>query len=108
MNSMSCRILMACLRFFSLCPCPRCLLLKSRIPMIGTKTDTKQRIRLARADSVQRRAKFESAGKLLFVIGLSFTNERIEYLLRPTSLVPTRVSVTILVLHYYLTSSDHL
>jgi hypothetical protein len=69
--------------------------------MIGTKTDTKQRIRLARADSVQRRAKIESARKLLFDSGLSITNERIEYLLRPTSLVPTRVSVTILLLHYY-------
>jgi hypothetical protein len=76
--------------------------------MIGTKTDTKQRIRLARADSVQRRAKIESARKLLFDSGLSITNERIEYLLRPTSLVPTRVSVTILLLHYYLTSSTHL
>lgn len=82
---------MTCLRFLSLCPCPRCLLLKTQIPMIGSKTDTKQRIRLARVDSEDRQEKIELARKLMFEGGVNITSEKIERLLRPTSLVPTRV-----------------
>jgi hypothetical protein len=82
---------MACLRYLSLCPCPRCLLLKSRIPMIGTKTDTKQRINLARVDSEDRRNKVDITRKLMFEGGVNITSIKIENLLRPTSLVPTRV-----------------
>jgi hypothetical protein len=82
---------MACLRYLSFCPCPRCLLLKSRIPMIGSKTDTKQRIQLARVDSVNRRNMIEVARRLIFEGGVSVNSERIEVILRPTSLVPTRV-----------------
>jgi hypothetical protein len=82
---------MACLRYLSLCPCPRCLLLKSRIPMIGTKTDTKQRIRLTRVDSQDRRRKVEIARKLMFEGGVNITSIKIEDILKPTSLVPTRV-----------------
>jgi hypothetical protein len=82
---------MACLRYLSLCPCPRCLLLKSRIPMIGTKTDTKQRINLARVDSEDRRNKIDITRRLMFESGVNITSSKIENLLRPTSLVPTRV-----------------
>lgn len=87
------RMLMTCLRYLSLCPCPRCLLLKSQIPMIGTKTDTKQRINLARVDSEDRREKIEHARKLMFEGGVNITSDKIERLLRPTSLVPTRVCI---------------
>lgn len=59
--------------------------------MIGTKTDTKQRIRFARVDSIKRKKDIEAVRKLIFDGGLSITNERIELFLRPTSLVPTRV-----------------
>jgi hypothetical protein len=82
---------MACLRYLSVCPCPRCLLLKSRIPMIGTKTDAKQRIKLARVDSEDRREKIEIARKLMFEGGFNITSSKIEDLLQSTSLVPTRV-----------------
>jgi hypothetical protein len=82
---------MACLRYLALCPCPRCLILKSRTPMIGTKTDTKQRINLARIDTEDRRMKIEIARNLMFEHGLNITSSKIETLLRPTSLVPTRV-----------------
>jgi len=82
---------MACLRYLSLCPCPRCLLLKSRIPMIGTKTDAKQRINLARVDSQDRRHKIELVRRMMFEGGVNITSKRIETILRPTSLVPTRV-----------------
>jgi len=82
---------MACLRYLALCPCPRCLILKSRIPMIGTKTDAKQRINLARVDSQDRRKKIELVRRMMFEGGVNITSERIETILRPTSLVPTRV-----------------
>ena len=82
---------MACLRYLALCPWPRCLLLKSRIPMIGTKTDTKQWINLARVDSEDRRDKIERVRKWMFEDGVNITSKRIEEILRPTSLVPTRV-----------------
>jgi hypothetical protein len=83
-------MLMACLRYLSLCPCPRCLVLKSRIPMIGSKTDSKQRISLARVDSAGRRKKIEIARKLMFEEGVNITSSKIDNILRPTSLVPTR------------------
>lgn len=88
---------MACLRYLSLCPCPHCLLLKSRIPMVGTKTDTKQRINLARVDSEDRRNKIDITRKLMFEDGLNITSSKIENLLRPTSLVPTRVCFCIII-----------
>lgn len=91
---------MTCLRFLSLCPCPRCLLPKSRIPMIGSKSDTKQRIQLMRADSEDRQHKIEQARKLMFVGGINITSEQIERILRPTSLVPTRVGLIPLLLSY--------
>jgi hypothetical protein len=69
--------------------------------MIGTKTNNKQRIQFARVDSFQRQAQIESARKLIFDGGLSITNKRVEDFLRPTSLVPTRVSdLLILFVHY--------
>lgn len=61
--------------------------------MIGTKTDTKQRINLARVDSEDRREKIEHARKLMFEGGVNITSDKIERLLRPTSLVPTRVCI---------------
>jgi hypothetical protein len=93
---------MACLRYLSLCPCPRCLVLKSRIPMIGTKTDSKQRISLARIDSEDSREKVELARKSMFEEGVNITSATIERLLQPTSLVATRVLLAIFFFHLLL------
>jgi hypothetical protein len=81
-------MIMTCLRYLSLCPCPWCLVLKSRIPMIGTKTDTRQRIRFARVDSHQRRKKIELARKLMFERGVNVTSEKIENFYGPHLLFP--------------------
>src|SRR3981081_3339263 len=85
-------MLMACLRYLALCPCPRCLLLKSKIPLIGSKTDTKSRLQLARKDDKARQRKVEVARRLMFERGVNITSEKIEKILRPESLTPTRVS----------------
>jgi len=83
---------MTCLRYLALCPCPRCLLLKSKIPLIGSKTDTRSRLKLVRKDDEARRQKIEAARRLMFEKGVNITSERIEKILRPQSLTPTRVS----------------
>lgn len=59
--------------------------------MIGSKTDAKQRIKLARVDSQSRRNIIERARKMIFEGGVNITSKRVEKLLKPTSLVPTRV-----------------
>jgi hypothetical protein len=85
-------MLMACLRYLALCPCPRCLLLKSKIPLIGSKTDTNSRLKLVRKDSKARQKMIENARQLMFEKGVNITSEKIEKILRPDSLTPTRVS----------------
>jgi len=84
-------MLMACLRYLSLCPYPRCLILKSKIPLIGSKTDVKQRLNLIRVDSEEQQHDIEDACRLIFEKGVNITSERVEKILRPESLVPTRV-----------------
>ena len=83
---------MTCLRYLAMCPCPRCLLLKSKIPRIGSNTDQKQRLKLVRVDSNARRGKIEAARRLMFDQGVNITSKRIDALLQSQSLVPTRVS----------------
>jgi hypothetical protein len=63
--------------------------------MIGTKTDSKQRISLARIDSEDSREKVELARKSMFEEGVNITSATIEHLLQPTSLVATRVLLAI-------------
>jgi hypothetical protein len=84
-------MLMACLKYLARCPCPWCLILKSRIPLIGLKTDTKQRIQLACVDSEDRQCKINLVRQMIFDGGINITSQQIKNLLGPTSLVPTQV-----------------
>jgi len=61
--------------------------------MIGSKRDTNQRIDLLRVDSENRRRKVELARRMMFESGINITSSKIEEILRPTSLVPTRVGL---------------
>ena len=85
---------MACLKFLSKCPCPRCLILKSRIPRIGSKTDNRDRDKLTRIDDIARQADVEKVRQLLFKRGVNLTSVKIERVLGPRSLVPTRVRIS--------------
>jgi hypothetical protein len=67
------------------------LILKSKIPLIGSKTDVKQRLNLVRVDSEERQRDVEDARRLMFEKGVNITSEKVEKILRPESLVPTRV-----------------
>ena len=81
---------MACIKYLSHCPCPCCLLCKSKIPLLGSKSDTQARHRLLRTDSEARRRKIETAWRLIFR-GVNITSQKIEQLLGSESLIPTRV-----------------
>jgi hypothetical protein len=98
---------MACIKYLSLCPCPRCLLPKSKIPQLGSKSDTHARHRLIRADSQRRRQKIESARRLIFQ-GVNITSKRIDQFLGPESLTPTRVSLLALAIFQLVTSSNRM
>jgi len=82
-------MLMACLKYLSRCPCPCCLLLKSRIPLLGTKSDTRERLQLARVDSVDRCEKVKEVRHMLFDKDINITSIKIDQKLKDESLVPT-------------------
>jgi len=82
---------MACLKYLAQCPCPRCLMLKSKIPRIGTKRDTRDRMKLVRIDDDRRRRNVEMVRKWIFEDGTSLTSIAVDRILGPKSLTPTRV-----------------
>jgi hypothetical protein len=83
------RALLATIRDKGLCPCPRCLVPKSKLDQTGTKRDSKFRLRNDRTylfDHVliARNAIYKSAA--------SITGSAVNRLLKATSSVPTLVS----------------
>jgi len=85
------RILMTCLKYLAQCPCPRCLILKSNIPRLGMEVDKKARQKLARVDSKEIQNTVNHARRLMFEEGINVSSVFIDRLLKPQSLVPTRV-----------------
>jgi hypothetical protein len=83
---------MTCLKYLAQCPCPRCLILKSKIPHLGMEVDKKARQKLARVDSKEIQNKVNRARRLMFEDGINVSSVFIDRLLKPHSLVPTRVS----------------
>ena len=83
---------MTCLKYLAQCPCPRCLILKSKIPRLGMEVDKKARQKLARVDSKEIQNKVNRARRLMFEDGINVSSVFIDRLLKPHSLVPTRVS----------------
>jgi hypothetical protein len=86
------RILMTCLKYLAQCPCPRCLILKSNIPRLGMEVDKNARQTLVRADSKAIQDTVNRARQMIFEDGINITSVHIDRLLKPHSLVPTRVS----------------
>ena len=85
------RILMTCLKYLAQCPCPRCLILKSNIPRLGMEVDKKARQKFARVDSKEIQNTVNHARRLMFEDGINVSSVFIDRLLKPHSLVPTRV-----------------
>ena len=84
------RVLMACIKYLSSCPCPCCLLQKSKISLLGSKSDMNARHRLIQVDSEQWHQKINLTQHLIFE-GVNITNRNVEFFLQDESLVPTRV-----------------
>lgn len=89
---LTCRILMTCLKYFAQCPCPRCLMLKTQIPRLGMEIDKNARQNLIRVDSRAIQRTVELARQRMFHDGINISSVVIDRLLKPKSLVPTRVS----------------
>jgi hypothetical protein len=82
------RMLIASIREKGLCPCPRCMVLKSNIDKIGFVQDAKDR--LATARSYCQRL-ISRAREFIYEMGYGVTSAAVERLLKPQSLVPTLV-----------------
>lgn len=98
---------MACIKYLSSCPCPCCLLPKSKIPHLGSKSDMNARHRLIRVDTERRREKIETARRMIFQ-GVNITNRNVEYFLQDESLVPTRVYFYLLETSEVLSSTNRM
>ena len=83
---------MTCLKYLAQCPCPRCLILKSKIPHLGMEVDKKARQKLARVDSKEVQNTVNHARRLMFEDGINVSSVFIDRLLKPHLLVPTWVS----------------
>jgi hypothetical protein len=87
------RVLLASIKSLSLCPCPRCFVKKDQIGEMGTKLDARQ-CEDECVDNDARRKKIETTRGWIFEKGYSLASKAMQYLLAPTSLVPTWVRIS--------------
>lgn len=78
------------------CPCPRCLLPRSRIHNIGSVLDMKQHKIMARVDDENRRFNVRKARDFIYQMNYAVDSQAVEGLLGAQSLVPTDVSMRLL------------
>ena len=84
------RILLACIRDKGLCPCPRCLVLKSDIHRLGQATDFTSRVKKAHTyigDTIRH------LRNSIYKGGFGVTSAGVERALKPESWTPTLVRV---------------
>ena len=82
---------MACIRNLGGCPCPRCGIQLSKVHLVGTKRDRRNRILLQRVDDEPRRFKVSQARKHIYENNNAISSAGVERMLKPLSLVPTTV-----------------
>jgi hypothetical protein len=73
------------------CPCPRCLIPKTRVCNLGMPRDRQQRETLARISDARHLSLVESARKIIYVNNRTVNSTFVENLLKEESLVPTTV-----------------
>jgi hypothetical protein len=86
------RVLMASIRDKGYCPCPRCLIPRSRFQNLGMTQDMKQRGTLVRIDDESRRSKVDTAREIIYEKNYAVNSRAVDDLLMEQSLVPTLVS----------------
>ena len=82
------RVLLATIRDKGLCPCPRCLISKSKLDQLGLQRDIT--IRISRFQSYMA-DKVEIARKAIYALGKPIGSAAVEVLLKEFSGVPTEV-----------------
>ena len=85
------RVLLATIRNFGSCPCPRCLVPKSKIPEVGTASDERRREKSRRVDDFNRNLNVSHARDLIYERGFGVKSAAVERLLAEESYTPTKV-----------------
>ncbi len=85
------RILLATIRDKGLCPCPRCLVLKTHLDRLGLKLDIRNRLTQFRRYMAD---KVKAARHIIYQLARPITGTKVEALLKPFSGVPTEVRAT--------------
>ena len=88
-----CRVLIANIRNFGGCPCPRCLIPKTKLQDVAKEGDMLQRTVLAWRDTIERREKISAARRLIYEEQYVVDTPQVEALLKPEALVPTVVCI---------------
>jgi len=83
------RVLLATIRDKGLCPCPRCLIPKSKLDQTGTKHDSKFRLQNACTYLFNW---VQIARNAIYKSGAAVASALVNRLLKATSSVPTLVS----------------
>jgi hypothetical protein len=84
------RVLLATIKYFGGCPCPRCFIEKDKIPDMGTKADMKRRKNI-REDTSIYRGVIKLVRSWIFGRGLLVAGAAVGRKLKQYSWVPTRV-----------------
>ncbi|KAH6902770.1 hypothetical protein BKA70DRAFT_1111955 [Coprinopsis sp. MPI-PUGE-AT-0042] len=71
------KLLIACLRYFATCPCPRCLMPKTMIYKVGSDWDRKFRAKHPRVDTDKVRSAIQNGREWIFH-GSGWKNQNIE------------------------------
>ena len=85
------RVLLACIKYLSHYPCPRCLVWKNEISALGMELNQHQCETQKQTDTQMRRRKVERVRKWVYESGMTITSVLIKQLLGPQSLTPTQV-----------------
>ncbi|KAI0324055.1 hypothetical protein GY45DRAFT_1263589 [Cubamyces sp. BRFM 1775] len=84
------KCLIACIKYLGRCPCPSCLIDKSRIQLMGTKRDMAQRIKKLREDTPWLRMLLERIRGWIFQRGRAPEGKSVEEVLGSTSTSPNQ------------------
>ena len=87
------RALLATIKCLGRNPCPRCLVQKEDISLVGTNTDITTCNHHLQTNNDTMQQKVERACKLIFTEGLGIKSHQIGKILKDYSNVPTQVSM---------------
>ncbi|KAJ6556218.1 hypothetical protein B0H19DRAFT_1152200, partial [Mycena capillaripes] len=82
------KVLLATIKYFGGCPCPRCFIDKSKIPEMGSKRDMKRREKI-REDSPRYQSTIACVRGWIFEKGRLVAGAAVNRVLKPFSWVPT-------------------